>query len=59
METGSALGLKLKTSDRFKRRTSAVGPNWSGVGLAGTGGKQAILKRADHRFVERIDFITH
>ena|SRR5258708_7631161 len=24
-----------------------------------TGGKQAILKRADHRFIERIEFVSH
>ena len=29
------------------------------VGLAKTGGKQAILKRADHRFIERIEFVSH
>src|ERR1700722_17118725 len=29
------------------------------VGLARTGGKQAILKRADHRFIERIEFVSH
>jgi len=29
------------------------------VGLAGTGGEQAILKRADHRFIERIEFVSH
>ena len=29
------------------------------VGLAGTGGKQAILKCADDRFFERIEFVWH
>jgi hypothetical protein len=29
------------------------------VGLARTGGKQAILKRADDRFIERIEFVWH
>ena len=29
------------------------------VGLARTGGKQALLKRADHRFIERIEFVSH
>jgi hypothetical protein len=29
------------------------------VGLERTGGKQAILKRADHRFIERIEFVSH
>jgi len=29
------------------------------LGLARTGGKQAILKRADHRFIKRIEFESH
>jgi hypothetical protein len=29
------------------------------VVLAGTGGKQAILKRADHRIIQRIEFVSH
>jgi hypothetical protein len=29
------------------------------VCLARIGGKQAILKRADHRFIELIEFISH
>jgi hypothetical protein len=29
------------------------------VGLARRGGKQAILKRADHRLNERIEFVSH
>jgi hypothetical protein len=29
------------------------------VGLARTGRKQAVLKRADHRFIERIEFVSH
>ena len=29
------------------------------VGLARTGGKQAILRRADHRFIKRIEFVSH
>ena len=29
------------------------------VGLARKGGKQAILKRADHRFIERFEFVSH
>ena len=29
------------------------------VDLARTGGKQAILKRADHRFIERIELVSH
>src|SRR5579862_3971530 len=29
------------------------------VGLARTGRKQAILERADHRFIERIEFVSH
>jgi hypothetical protein len=29
------------------------------VGLARTGGKQAILTHADHRFIELIEFVSH
>jgi len=29
------------------------------IGLARTGGKQAILKRADRRFIKRIEFVSH
>src|SRR5580700_3311687 len=29
------------------------------VGLARAGGKQAILKCADHRFIERSEFVSH
>ena len=29
------------------------------VGLARTGGKQAILKRADRRLIKRIEFVSH
>jgi hypothetical protein len=29
------------------------------VCLARIGGKQAILKRADHRFIELIEFVSH
>jgi hypothetical protein len=29
------------------------------VALAGTGGKQAIPKGADRRFIERIEFVSH
>jgi hypothetical protein len=48
-----------KTNGHFRRHTSAVSPNLvERVGLARTGGKQAILKRADHRFIER-EFVSH
>lgn len=42
------------------RHTSAMVPNFvQRVGLAKTGEKQAILKRADHRFIERLEFVSH
>ena len=30
-----------------------------GLAPARTGGEQAILKRADHRFIERIEIVSH
>lgn len=38
----------------------AMAPNFAKrVSLARTGGKQAILKRADHRFIKRIELASH
>src|SRR5262245_17364270 len=49
-----------KTNGPFGRHTSAIAPNVVlRIGLARTGGKQAVLMRADHRFVGRFEFAFH
>ena len=49
-----------RTSGPFGRHTSAIAPKFvERVGLARTGGKQAVLMRADHRFFGRIEFECH
>ena len=53
--------VPIKTEGHLRRHTSAIvpKPGLERVGLARTGGKQAILKRADHRLNKRIEFVSH
>jgi hypothetical protein len=60
IEIDSTLCPDKRPKVTLRRHTSAMVPNFvERVGLARTGGKQAILKRADHRFMERIEFVSH